>query len=208
MLFRSAENAATLDGHGAEYFAPLSLLVAKKMPVGTDLNDCRELGTYYFDSYATNYVNVPSDTAHNGIMVVRKQSDIRLVQEYVAINTGVMYVRTAGNASTWNEWKTLAATADLANYLPLTGGGTVEYTDFNGFRVKRNVDGTTGLVGIAFQNSTSTVGVVGFKNGKLYRTNVSGTDSSEILDTSNSAKVHIGTSAPSDTSALWVDTSA
>lgn len=123
-------NADKLDGHDAEYFAPLSLLMAQKMPVGTDLNDCRELGTYYFDSYATNYVNVPSDTAHNGIMVVRKQSSIRLVQEYVAINTGRMYTRTTGNATTWDVWKEIASTAyianelatKLANYLPLTGG--------------------------------------------------------------------------------------
>lgn len=130
MIFNFTKDAKTLEGHDAEYFAPLSLLVAQKMPVGTDLNDCREVGTYYFDSYATNYVNAPSDTAHNGIMVVRKQSDIRLVQEYVAINTGVMYVRTAGNASTWNEWKALATLSDLANalatklanYLPLAGG--------------------------------------------------------------------------------------
>ena len=84
-----------------------------------------------------------------------------------------------------------AKTAEtLGDYLPsdflmAKGGGTVEYTNFNGFKVKRNVEGTSGLVGIAFQNSTSTVGVVGFKLGKLYRTDVSGTVSAEILDTSN-----------------------
>ena len=84
-----------------------------------------------------------------------------------------------------------AKTAEtLGDYLPsdflkLKGGGTVEYTDFNGFKVKRNVENTSQLVGIAFQNATSTVGAVGFKNDKLYRTDVSGTVSAEILDTSN-----------------------
>lgn len=276
--YKPTKDAKTLEGHGAEYFAPLSLLVAQKMPVGTDLNDCREVGTYYFDSYASNYVNVPSDTAHNGIMVVRKQSSIRLVQEYVAINTGVMYIRTAGNSSTWNEWKTVASTADLANYLPLTGGvvkgdfiisadevvnryqylknpartlyhvvqtnGNYAFYDntngkaiitsivdgtntFNGtatgnllingggtvnsqnrqvITVNSEIDGN-GASTIRFNLAGAVLGELGISNtnGAFYR---EGTTNHKLHHDGNSAKVHIGTSAPSDTTALWIDTSA
>ena len=68
--------------------------------------------------------------------------------------------------SDWGGWDTYATsvdlTAELAKYLPLTGG---------------NVDSLT------VANKT-------------------------VHHDGNSAKVHIGTSAPSDTSAVWIDTSA
>ena len=101
-------NAKTLDGHNADYFAPLSLLNAQKMDVGTDLDNCTEVGIYFFDSYATNYLNTPSNTAHNGIMVVKRRSNIRIVQEYTSVNTGITYTRTYGG--TWRPWREVFTT--------------------------------------------------------------------------------------------------
>ena len=102
-------NAKTLEGHRASYFAPLTMLAGQRMATGTDLNNCIDIGTYYFDSLATNYANVPNSTAHNGVMNVRKWDNNRIVQEYFSINTGVMYTRT-GSVDSWNPWKEVFTT--------------------------------------------------------------------------------------------------
>lgn len=69
-----------------------------------------------------------------------------------------------------------------------------------------STDGTN--IFLAFKLNTSTLGYLGFKgadNPVVYSANM-GTKT--LHHDGNSAKVHIGTSAPSDTSALWIDTSA
>ena len=96
-------------------YAPLSLLTAQKMPTGTDLNTCIDVGVYYFDGVATNYVNTPSSTAHNGIMVVRNYGTNRIVQEYISYNTGVAYTRV-GTKDDLKPWRELFT----------TDGGTVK----------------------------------------------------------------------------------
>lgn len=122
----SAEWQAELD----EKLTDLDLVGLNKvriMPSGTDLNDCLEIGLYYFPDLVTKFVNVPDTKAHNGLMVVgshniTQKDNERLFQLYFSTNTGVAYFRTSnGSETSWKPWKTIATTADLANYLPLDG---------------------------------------------------------------------------------------
>lgn len=63
---------------------------------------------------------------------------------------------------------------------------------------------------ISFKCEGENRGFIGFRNGIARVIGADGNDSGigDILHSGNSAKVHIGTSAPSDTTALWIDTSA
>lgn len=121
-------NASKLGGKGASEYALASQLTFKSMPTGTDLNDCTEQGLYYFDAHAYNYLNTPNSDAHNGLMTVYNQSADRIEQLYYSINEERMYTRNIIGSATSN-WKTIATTADLANYLPKTGGEVI--TDGN-----------------------------------------------------------------------------
>ena len=99
----------------------------QKVATGTDLNDCTKHGVYYFSGVATNYVNTPDSTAHNGVMSVSYAEDSsgasqRVVQKYTSCNTGNSYERTSTAVGTWTEWEQTATTADLANYFKNTGG--------------------------------------------------------------------------------------
>lgn len=123
--------------------------------------------------------------------------------------------KTAENATN----ATHAATADDAtnlggynasDFFKVSGGGTIEFTAYNALKIKRNVTTDTAIVGFTYANDNGVIGMVGFKNGKLYKTgaNANASDSYEVLDTSNSTKTVISNTAPSDTTALWIDTSA
>lgn len=113
-------NANKLGGKGASEYALASQLTFKSMPTGTDLNDCTEQGFYYFDGYAYSYTNTPNSDAHNGLMCVYRHSADRIEQAYYSINAERMYTRNVF-ASTVSNWKEIATTADLANYLPKSG---------------------------------------------------------------------------------------
>lgn len=88
--------------------------------------------------------------------------------------------------------------------LPLTGGtvskagrSPIELRSTNSNNVTTLYSGTSGTLG--------ELGFIGVDN-PTFR-NTSGVNNT-LLHTGNSAKVHIDTSAPSDTTALWIDTSA
>lgn len=100
----------------------------------------------------------------------------------------------------------VATTVDLAKYLPLTGGTVKSKYDRYAIIVEaENAD--SGASTIRYSLAGTALGEIGISstNGAFYR---EGTTNHKLHHDGNSAKVHIGTSAPSDTSALWIDTSA
>ncbi len=110
----------------------------------------------------------------------------------------------------------LLTTNNMGSYvLPLTGGTLTDVLRFakvsngNGYLQKNHTADTDNGFYMVDTN----------KDGKLARLEVSATNqkasftgddriAKELHHDGNSAKVHIGTSAPSDTSALWIDTTA
>jgi len=131
---KKAGDANKLGGHGADYFATAESVLFQKVSSGADVNTFITQGLYYFSGLATSYANAPSSTAHNGIMEVYYASDhtnIRCVQRWTSCNENKTYERvTLGgdvtDTNSWKPWKVIATTADLiaelAKYLPLTGG--------------------------------------------------------------------------------------
>ena len=154
-----------LGGKGAGEYALTNQITFKKMPTGTDLNTCNEQGFYYFDGYAYNYTNTPNRDAHNGLMSVYRYSVDRVEQLYYSINDRRLYTRTMTSTAA-TEWFTLATTADLAGYLPNTGGtGTGEYTfgDSGGTPVTIKRTGSSGNNLIAFEDDVNGItGYLGF----------------------------------------------
>lgn len=177
---KTAENARTIEG-----FLIKQLYKEGRILTSADNMDTLfDLGVYYYTS-----ADIPQNAPYQNASFVEviRFNDNRQIQRVT--RAGVSGYQTERVYSgTWQEWAYNLNDRNFNQYaLPLKGGGTVEYTDFNGFKVKRNVEGTSGLVGIAFQNATTTLGVIGYRNNKLYRTDVSGKaeNSAEILDTSN-----------------------
>jgi len=117
------------------------------------------------------------------------------------------------------QWKgaDLLHTGNMANHvLPLTGAThTGEFTVTSHAKNGRS----SILKNSSDEYDFGTLFVDCSADGKLARIEVSALNNTvkfidnaskefSLLHTGNSAKVHIGTSAPSDTSALWIDTSA
>jgi len=279
----NAGNANTLGGHGAEYFAPLSKLFSStKSYENLDFDLGNETGMYSHPGTPSQVgaSNYPVDAT--GVLLAFRPNENQVEQMYIT-HWGSLYTRGYYAGIGWSEWRQEATTADLVNYLPLTGG-KVASTHFAPLVIEGNHDtydlatvefarrGTSyGHLGLAGANkpvfmttggfphallhagnvgdyalpktggriensglylldlyntnnavSNSLIKFSGQKNGEgvclgyLGMTNVDepgfvahdNTSWHPLLHTGNSAKVHIGTSAPSDTSALWIDTSA
>lgn len=141
-----AKNAKTLDGHGAEYFAPLSRVIPQNVPNGTDLNTCIKTGVYFLNGVATNFTNVPNSEAHNGIIIVNTFNEEganaeRIVQLYFSPNQNKAYFRTSlGSVTSWKPWQEVFT----------TGGGTVNgdvtvSTDKDGNRIFTLSNGTKNI---------------------------------------------------------------
>lgn len=179
--------------------------VPQIVAVGTNLNDCTENGIYFFTGNATQYANVPNSSANNGIMQVYRYSDVRIVQRYTSVTQGTTYERVLGSNG-WKDWTTLATTADLANYLPLSGG-TVTKGSVLSFG-KTDDSTLSGDLGIGFYGNAFEIWERGGENrgAKLDLSKCAGGTGSELLHTGNSAKVAIQSTAPTDTTSLWVDT--
>lgn len=107
-------------------------------------------------------------------------------------------------------------TGNMADYvLPKTGGtvnGTVEVSGsdivVDPLRVISNHKADNRVL-IEFRKGSAVQGYLGFYGGNnpIFVNTATGA-SHTLHHDGNSAKVHIGTSAPSDTTALWIDTSA
>lgn len=106
--------------------------------------------------------------------------------------------------SGWANHRELLHTGNMADYVLPKTGGTVANANTVPFETKNTADGATECY-VGFMVGASRV-YIGMKDGKP---RVSSTEGwGDVIHTGNSAKVHIGNTAPSDTSALWVDTSA
>lgn len=113
-----------------------------------------------------------------------------------------IYIGGVNTGETWDGWNKYATTADLANYLPLSGG---RISSANGSPIElKNTTG--GYCGINMYGNSGYLGSFAFSAHHVPAIYDSNGNATEILHTGNSAKVAIQSSAPSDTSALWVDT--
>lgn len=120
----------------------------------------------------------------------------------------------ASDVKAWAKADTKPAyTAAEVGALPTTGGKLTSLLHIvDADTVPLILEGThsSGLYSfIQFRCNNTLLGLIGF-NGvdtPVFET-ISDHKKHNILHTGNSAKVHIGTAAPSDTSALWVDISA
>lgn len=104
--------------------------------------------------------------------------------------------------------QTLLHTGNMANHvLPLDGGGKVTRGDVNPLVLNSTSTETDEIIRIPFQKNSVTKGYLGFVGTKPMFT-APNYNTYELHHNGNSAKVHIGTTAPLDTSSLWIDTSA
>lgn len=86
------------------------------------------------------------------------------------------------------------------------GGGTVLTANDTVMGIKNTTANANRVYFGLYAQGLSSTAYIGAQDGKPH---IGGADGwGYILHTGNSAKVHIGTAAPSDTSALWVDISA
>ena len=119
-------NAKTLDGHEAEYFAPLEseTLTTSILEKALTLSQ----GTYEYSLGGGSYTgtDLPSSNYKYGKATVRTKggsSTITVILWGVLASGNVIPpVFNLYNGGTWSGWQTFATTADLAKYLPLTGG--------------------------------------------------------------------------------------
>lgn len=285
-----ATNANTLGGKESSYYAPLTELRGAEISTSI-LEKAVELktGFYFFKdltgaSYTGNDLPHATYTYGSAIIAKRSSTVIAVILLGIAAVEAKNLVINRYNGTTWSGWEKLSTAADLANYLPLTGGtinGDIKQRiDTEAFmqhqlkNAKRNVyfqiapdggfylydetnnkyiflaslgggytwygtatgnvplsggtvDGNLAVNGtlaangtliandvnnafsyIVFRGKGSNIGYLGINAGGEPAFMDTAYAARTLLHTGNSAKVHIGTSAPSDTSALWIDTSA
>lgn len=183
--YKPTKDAKTLDGHGAEYFVSAFELVE-------NANDITKSGFYKctqnipFDYGIANVImvgdiggdsNIPTQIAF-GIDLNPTTRDLIAIRSYVG--------------DSWAEWTRVVKIADLANYLPLTGGtinGELLFKKAeNGYGKiqKANADADYGTYVSDFSADGNAIGLrVCANEGKIYH--VKGSASNEILHTGNIA---------------------
>ena len=194
-------------------------------------------GTYQIYLGGSNYTgdDLPNKSYRYGRATIYKAGSRATVVLYgIKGVEGAKRIAMNHYDSGWGGWETYSTTADLEKYLPLNGGGKVSKTSALPFGIE-NTSGTTCYA--SFYGKDGVLGYLGFieqdspvfvtadqtvakrllHNGNFseYALPLAGgnVDSLTVSNKTvhhdgNSAKVHIGTSAPSDTSSLWIDTSA
>ena len=114
-----------------------------------------------------------------------------------------------------NSKDIISSTADGTNTfngtatgnLPLNGGGTVKTDTGRGIKIQRKSNAQYVYAGIDYGSLAEEYGSLGFDRPNMpIMVDTSGT-AKKLLHEGNSAKVSISATAPSDTSALWVDSS-
>lgn len=103
-------------------------------------------------------------------------------------------------SNVWQEWEGFKTD----NYLPLSGGGTVQKASALPMGIKNTVSDACYLNFIGISGSLGSLGFNGVNIPVWVDRETS--SAKALLHTGNSAKVVINASAPSDTSSLWVDT--
>ena len=103
--------------------------------------------------------------------------------------------------STANGTNTFNGTA--SGNLPLTSGSAKTLEVRANTVLKVNNTGGGDYTWLQFLNGDTTLGYIGYNKNKVPLVSIDGTPST-LLHTGNSAKVVVSSTAPSDTSALWV----
>lgn len=161
-------NAETLDGHGVEYFAPLANLYfsgildkqCKDVSIGENIT-AQELFGKETVTFFTNWhdsTNFPRAYGCGVVIPCLDPTDKEIL--YLLgdrLCAGALKYNDSTWIVTWGDQN--ATTADLANYLPLIGGGTVEGSGVAPLTVRS----WSASVYLNFENITEeTVGALGF----------------------------------------------
>lgn len=187
-------NAKTLDGHGAEEFATVDGVKNNSMwnelTSGFDLNNA--LGRYRSSNsnIVISLLNKPNSVGSGEVVVEWFPSlSINLygiqTLKYTKSTKCVWYFRMRQN-TTWSEWKTLATTADLANYLQiLSNGCTISNNTDNNTPLRLKSIGTDKSVLMQFLRNDETYGYFGFKKDSPQVVLNNGTEWFDILHSGN-----------------------
>ena len=104
---------------------------------------------------------------------------------------------------TWSGWEQAAFKSDLSKYLPLTGG-TISTNSFTPLQINRT-DQSAEQVALSFSLVGAVLAIIGAKkDGELYIYNASTNVKGKLLHTGISAPVVVSTTAPTDTTAVWI----
>lgn len=180
-------NAENLDGHDSDYFAKNTDLANYYPKTGGTVSG--DLIAYTNDD-SVRTVSVAN--AHR--TVVNRVYANGLFQMYDNTNKKAIIVSDADGTNTFN--------GTASGNLPLSGGGTVKKANAAPI-VLDNTSSNTSLTG--YSGTNGMLGYLGFNgaDNPVYVNSAFNTVKSLHHD-GNSAKVAIQSSAPSDTSALWV----
>lgn len=209
-------NANKLGGKSASEYATVENLESYQYPsvtVSSDeefltklnaLHDEEVNDRYYHRHVAFSYSNSLFGGGR-GILRGYKQSandGTQIIEKRTTGSNAVIAIRQKVSG-TWRDWFAFATTADLtsalAGYLPLSGG--------NVRNMSVDVHSMIAQPSVRFAYNGVEKGYLSYNinNKRFYRWDPEDSYTAyEVLDTGNSAKVAIQSSAPSDTSALWV----
>ena len=174
-------NANKLDGKSASEYALVSQLFKnQKGYEGLDFNTITETGLYSggIGPSEVGCANYP--TGGTGLLIVYHHANVpyQVYVDYV----GNTWSRARFASMAWSEWKQTATTADLANYLPKSGG-TIATADIEPLIINR-LAGANSFLG--FQGNGAQFGGIGFVGADhLVRRSADGTVMKKILDEGN-----------------------
>ncbi len=199
-----------------------SLLEKVSVPIeiaaNSDLNNFRNCGFYFCGNGGETISNKPgtSDAFGAFSLLVQKTGSWggngvnQILTDYT---NGNLYVRSSENAS-WTVWKGLATTADLANYLPLSGGtltGTLKSTSpLNGIQIFATDTRSTKIMKNASAAVEDGTHIVDYADGKYTTLKISArTNSVSLRDSSGGDNIIYGAhNVTTGTTALTAGTSA
>lgn len=209
---------------GAYTKEEISSLLLKKVSVpieiaaNSDLNNFRNCGFYFCGNGGETISNKPgtSDAFGAFSLLVQKTGSWggngvnQILTDYT---NGNLYVRSSENAS-WTVWKELATTADLANYLPLSGGtltGALKSTSpLNGIQIIATDTRSTKIMKNASAAVEDGTHIVDYADGKYTTLKISArTNSVSLRDSSGGDNIIYGAhNVTTGTTALTAGSSA
>ena len=184
--YKPTKDAKTLEGRGAEYFAPLTELRGTELTTSI-LEKAIELksGFYYIkDLTGVNYTgnDLPHSNYTYGSAIIAKRSSTVITVILLGIaslDAGRIAVNRY-NGTTWSGWDKLSTAAELANYLSLTGG-TVKSSGLVPIRIEStNAEEKTLL---NFLHNGVNYGYLGFdgENNPVFVNNYGGTGAANVM---------------------------
>lgn len=113
------------------------------------------------------------------------------------------------SGGTWSAWDKYALTSNLVKYLPATGDVTAKLAINSTVPLNVNNSHASGdMSAIHFTVNALSLGYLGFEGVNTPKFMTDGGLKYNLLHTGNSAPVIISATAPTDTTVLWVDTTA